>query len=170
MNKIILFLRICWVRLTRIFNLTYTATECGHETKMHGAIGKGEERITFHLGYNITTGRPKYCLRCIDAMEITCAWCGQAIQIGDPITVYERPIGPLRERARVYNDTAVVGCLRQNCAAGAHDRAGFWIEPGTVHRMLSPIEMIMRNLAQGGTARAVIVSDIGDPNDEGQLI
>jgi len=170
MNRITRFFKIWWVRIIRCFNLSYIATECGHKTKMHGVLGRGDESTKFHLGYDITTGRPEYCLACIDAMEIACAWCGKPIQIGDPITVYERFIGPIQKRARLHGDTAVVGCLRRNCADGAHDRAGFWVEPGQVHRILSPMEMIMQNLAAGGGARAVIVSDISDPNDHGRLI
>ena len=109
-----------------------------------------------------------YCSKCIESMCIKCAWCEGSIMPGDPITLY----GPINrkefqvpEYAVVYRQEPLrlVGCLRWNCADTGADRAGFWIPPGKVDRVLSPIEEVMTRMQGGEEEPVVITGNISDP-------
>ncbi|MEK7500999.1 MAG: hypothetical protein AAB642_02630, partial [Patescibacteria group bacterium] len=107
-------------------------------------------------------GGPEFCFECIEAMAIRCAWCGKAIIIGDPITLLTPSETEFKipEYAVVYNEEPLqlVGCLSWDCAPTGGARAGFWIPPGKVHRVVSPLEMVM-----GATGeKMVVVSDLTD--------
>ncbi|MEI6627472.1 MAG: hypothetical protein WCL61_02660 [bacterium] len=111
-------------------------------------------------------GNPNYCLDCIAKMAIRCAWCGEAISIGSPVTLYTpKEDYKIPEYATRYQNNAksLVGCLRWNCADSGMDRQGFWMPPGKVKRVPSPLEMA---LASGD--QVVIVSDLSDPNNLGE--
>lgn len=95
-------------------------------------------------------------------MTIPCAWCGKPIVVGSPITLcspikpdYTPPV----EGFVTYSEDPLrlVGCLRWDCADSGIYRAGFWVPPGKVDRVLSPLEIAM--MVDG----VVIVSDITDP-------
>jgi len=107
-------------------------------------------------------GNPDYCLKCIGEMSIKCAWCGNPITIGSPITLhtpqkdYEVPEYAVRYTEGGSN--ALVGCLGWNCAYTGADMCGRWMPPGKVERMPSPLELCM---ASGGV---VIVGDTHDPS------
>ena len=65
-------------------------------------------------------------------MAIQCAWCGEPIFIGDPITLYtpHRDFQiPAHAVVHSENPLQLVGCLRWGCADTGADRAGFWL-PG----------------------------------------
>ena len=64
------------------------------------------------------------------------------------------------EYAVVYSrkPLQLVGCLGWDCAESGVDRAGFWVTPGRVERVMSPLEMIF------STGKMVISEDIGDIN------
>ena len=103
-------------------------------------------------------GSPDYCLDCIGQMSIRCTWCGGAIHVGDPITLYS-PVGEFTppEYAVVYDGgkkQAFVGCLRWDCAESGVDVCGSWSPPGKVERFPSPLEMCLQS--QG----MVIVPDL----------
>lgn len=90
-------------------------------------------------------------------MAIRCAWCGNRIFIGDPITLYT----PLTQELTQNNDFQVpenavvyskdplqlVGCLGWNCAESGADRAGFWVPgengKGRVQRVQTAYEAIL---------------------------
>ncbi|MDO8486468.1 MAG: hypothetical protein Q7S77_02120 [Candidatus Staskawiczbacteria bacterium] len=105
----------------------------------------------------------EYCADCLVKMSIRCAWCGKSIKIGDPVTLntptkksFQIPSYAVR-----YGETypiRLIGCLRWDCADSGADRAGFWVTPGKVYRVLSPMEMVM---ATGG---CVIINDLTNPN------
>lgn len=65
----------------------YTATRCGHRTRRKGKVSAFGRTITTEMPMNKSTP-VDYCLRCIGKMAIRCAWCGEPIFIGDPITLY----------------------------------------------------------------------------------
>lgn len=175
------------------FRSDYTANVCGHKTKRSGEIlhATGDHSImTMPLAEN---GRSDYCLDCIGKMAIPCGWCGKSIHVGDPITLYVAgKDAKLFPGAKAYLGTVgdpavnvetlaakpwlagssaeqvtVVGCLRWECADTGCDRAGFWIPPGTVDRVQTPIEML---LASGRPEAAVIVSDLGDRRNIGTIV
>lgn len=134
---------------------------CGHETKEKDAVTAfGESTIT---KIPIKDGKTEYCHRCLEKMAIKCAWCGGVIFIGAPITLYSpaKEDFKIPEHAVVYSKDPLklVGCLRWKCADSGVDRVGFWLPPGTVMRVPSPLEVAMQS---GGT---VVVSDLGDPKE-----
>ncbi len=140
------------------FRSQQVEAKCGHttRTKVHLKAFGGE----CFLELPVKDGKTSYCWDCLEAMTILCAWCGEPIFIGDPITLYS----PTDENfevpdyAVVYNWELrqLVGCLRMNCADSGAGRAGFWVPPGKVFRVVSPAEMCM----QGGAG--VFVSDVTD--------
>ena len=93
-------------------------------------------------------------------MAIRCAWCGKPIFIGDPVTLYSSAEKNFQipEYAVRYSENPIklVGCMRWDCAETGADRCGFWLPPGVVHRVLSPIEQMM------ATGTVVVVADVGD--------
>lgn len=133
--------------------------QCGHPAKWKTTL-----TIHGHLGiYTIRENQPKYCPECWAKAAIKCAWCGETIRPGDPITLYTpKPGVKLPEHAVVYRyipHLQVVGCLGWNCAETGADRAGFWIMPGKVQRVMSPLEML---LSQAGAE--VMIIDLADPS------
>ncbi len=169
MHKIVYCLRVLWLALSHPFRKTYTANVCGHNTKKAGKItSHGQSRtVSMPLSEN---GMPDYCFDCIAKMSIRCAWCENSIHVGDPVTLYT-PQEPFEvpEYAVRYSkdDRCLVGCLGWNCAETGADRQGFWMPPGTVARVPSPIEMLM---SVGSEGRVVIVGDLSDPNDLGKVV
>lgn len=143
---------IFWFRGFR----TYTA-RCGHQTKAVGILHF--KHYKFQRSIIARDGRPDFCLECLQDMIIPCAWCGESIIPDDPVTLYspiEEDYEP-PEGSKVYSfgDPLVfVGCLRMDCAETGADRAGFWISPGEVSRVISPLEQVM------GTGIAVHVGDL----------
>ena len=112
--------------------------------------------------YILMVYRFEYCSDCLVKMSIRCAWCGKSILVGSPITLNT----PIRKNFKVpdyavvykENPLQLVGCLRWECADTGLDRAGFWVVPGKVHRVVSPLEMLM------ATEDVVIVNDLADPD------
>jgi len=133
--------------------------KCGHKTKMVDVIEIDGEKITFSLKKGV---RPEYCINCLKEMSIKCAWCGKSILPGDPITLYSpRDESKVPEHAVIYkkDPLQLVGCLRWGCADTGADRAGFWVPPGEVQRVMSPLERAM------ATNNVVIVNDVTDINE-----
>lgn len=127
----------------------YIATKCGHPTKQRGTVSAFEHTITTQMPQN-EYGSVDYCLECIGKMAIKCAWCGNPIFIGDPVTLYT-PQGDFKipEYAVINNEKPLqlVGCLRWNCADTGADRAGSWLpnndDKGYVHRIPTAYERIL---------------------------
>ncbi len=169
MHKIRFRLRVAWLAITYPFRKTYTASVCGHRTKKVGKItSRGESRtMSMPLSEN---KKPEYCLACIAKMSIRCAWCENSIHIGHPVTLYipdesyQVPEGAVRYDE---DEQCLVGCLGWNCAVSGADRQGFWMPPGKVLRVPSPIEMLMANGMKG---KGVIVGNLSDPNDLGTVV
>ena len=145
----------------------YKAVKCGHTTKLAGTIETFGEKVRFKLGQN-KNGEVQYCLDCVGKMTIKCAWCGDIIPVGSPITLYT-PKGDFNvpEHAVVYNEDPLqlVGCLGWDCAETGADRAGFWTSgedgKGTVHRVPTVFEMMLA----GDGKSAVLVNDLSDPKE-----
>ena len=149
----------------RLFSKKVIA-KCGHETELKGEIKAFGEDGIITIPKN-DDGTVDYCLKCLESMTERCAWCGKPIFIGDPITLYS-PMDKkfkIPDYAVIYNKDPLqlVGCLRWECAESGADRAGFWIPPGKVYRVLSPLEQCMGN-CENGNDEIVIVSDLHDPN------
>ncbi len=178
-----IFLRITkgWkkfqVAFYRRFGRDYLC-ECGHTTKWKAAL-----TIDGHEGvFSALSKKPQWCPECYAKAAIKCAWCQGTILPGEPITLYSSlppndffvssgGIGKAREQREKGNfvipDHAVVyrqepyvqlvGCLRRGCCDTGGDRAGFWVMPGKVKRVMTAIEQM---IAQGGE-EAIIINDFG---------
>jgi len=134
----------------------YKATVCGHKTKLIEKVNIYGEEMKLLVPKN-----HEYCQQCLAGMSIKCAWCGQSIRVGDPITLYTPSESfKVPDYAVVYktNPLQLVGCLRFDCACGV-DRAGFWYPPGKVERVLSPLEMVL------ATDDVVICNDLTNPSE-----
>lgn len=169
MPKILYRLRVLWLAISYSSRKTYTANDCGHCTKKTGKVtSHGESHVvSMPLSEN---GNPDYCLDCIAKMSIQCAWCENSIHIGDPVTLYiPNESFKIPKHAVRYDEDpeCLVGCLGWNCASSGADRQGFWMPPGRVARVLSPIEMLMSS-KNGG--EVIIVTDLSDPNNLGKVI
>jgi len=141
----------------KMFGRNYTATICGHKTKLFSQTEIFGEKLFIQQKPGMD-----YCPACMAKMSIRCAWCGRAIKIGDPVTLYT-PAGKnfkIPEHAVVYREDPLqlVGCLRWECAEMGADRCGFWIPPGKVHRVMSLLEQVL------STGDVAICNDITDPS------
>lgn len=155
-------IKVYWIRFSNFFRKTHIANICGHTTPIKGRITVFEESYTMKMPLS-DNGKPDYCLDCIGKMSIRCAWCGNPISIGDPVTLYllgesERPA----EHAVAYkkDPRCFVGCLGWDCANSGADRQGFWMPPGEVERCLSPLELAMKP-----GVSMVIVPDLSKGSD-----
>lgn len=154
------------MRLFNPFKRYVVASKCGHTTALKGTVSAfGQSTITkIRRDQN---GSTPYCLECLGGMAIRCAWCGNPIFIGDPITLYA-PVSEESYEKRLKGQTeffrvdylgmklpkgsvvygekpySLVGCLRWKCADTGADRAGFWLPgsdgKGTVHRIKTVYE------------------------------
>lgn len=163
-----------WIKfclfLKDFFARTRTS-KSGKRTKTSGWVKVFDKDLHLAIRAN-EDGTVDYTLDEIAAMAIRCAWCGEPIAIGDPVTLYlARPGIAIPPHAVRYNHQSLVGCLGWNCAETGADRAGFW-EPdpdqpgkGRVRRVPSPFEMLIAN----PDARFVINNNLGDATHETQV-
>lgn len=149
-------------------NRKVLATECGHRTKVRGVVMMLGKEVAFKLP--LKHGETAHCSDCLAKMAIRCAWCGEPILIGHPITLYSAMNGDwvAPDYAVPYSEGEddrsgrYLGCLRWKCAEMGGDRAGFWLPPGRVHRVPTAVEMMMADLARGGDG-VVVIPDLFKP-------
>ena len=124
----------------------------------HGTHAEGTPIIQMPCAEN---GSPDYCLECIGNMTIKCAWCGNPITIGRPITLYvpdkDFKVPDYAVRYIEGGVNALVGCFRMTCADG-RGLSGHWLPPGKVERCMSPFELCLASVARGDPS-AVVVGD-----------
>ena len=124
-------IRDLFLWMGRLSPVRYEAMRCKHRTKLVGTVSALGRTTTTKMKLN-SGGSVDYCLDCIGRMSIRCAWCGNPIFIGDPITLYT-PEGNFRvsDWMVTYSKKPLqlVGCLGLDCADTGADRAGFWV-PG----------------------------------------
>ncbi len=127
---------------------------CGHYSQLKKKMEVFGEPIT----YEGSKDHLETCPECLLAMATRCAWCGRPIFIDDPITLYvpTKPGFQIPEYAVRYGEPpeghshpALVGCLGWNCAETGMDRAGFWVRPGKVQRVASPMEVLVARMKNG---------------------
>lgn len=151
----------CYVKawLYVIFGRSYVAKVCGHKTKLLTRVNVFGQTVFLSLNKKKEI---RYCASCHAKAVIKCAWCGEPILPDEPITLYTpKKDFKVPEYAVVYNQEPLqlVGCLGWECCSGI-DRAGFWVMPGKVQRVLSPMEMIL----MGDGETPVICNDLADPS------
>lgn len=117
------------------FRKVHTANICGHKTHKKGFVHDGESTSVMEMPL-AKNGHPDYCLECIGKMGIRCAWCGEPITIGSPVTLYtpkkEFKVPDYAVRYGNGEEQALVGCLRWDCADTGADLCGYWVPPGVV--------------------------------------
>jgi len=143
----------------KLFGKYYFAKKCGHKTKSMAKFNIfGEE-------FFIVIYTREYCSHCLAKMSIRCAWCGKAINVGDPITLNT----PGKKSFQIpkytigYGETyptQLIGCLRDNCGDALY-MAGFWEIPGEVFRILSQAEIAL-------SIRDCFI--IGNPTNQNQKV
>lgn len=130
--------------------------DCGHRSKWKTVLEIDGIKGVFKLPKN-----KEYCGKCFAEAAIKCAWCGGTILPGDPITLYTpKKDFEIPNHAVIYKRVPLqlVGCLGWDCCQTGGDRAGFWVMPGKVYRVMSPIGMLLAH----GNEGAVIIGDLGD--------
>lgn len=132
------------------------ACGCGHRSRY-----KVGHKVDGYRGIWTLGKKRDYCARCWFAAAIKCAWCGKTILPESAITLMAPAAADFKipDHAVVYKRTPhlqLVGCLRWNCADSGMDRAGFWVMPGKVHRVVSPLEMMI----YGNQDDIVIINDV----------
>ncbi len=130
---------------------------CNHRSYLTKKVSAFGQEVTFSVSSSFLV----WCPDCLAKMAIRCAWCGKVVFPGDPITLYTpTQEWKVPEYAVVYREDPfqVVGCLRMDCADTGADRAGFWVPPGKVRRVFSPIEKLLREGGKG----IVIEEDVAD--------
>lgn len=167
-------LELIWLVFSEDFRKTYTANICKHSTKLKGRILSTEDDFVMGMPFS-TDGNPDYCLECIGKMSIQCTWCGKRIRIGKPVTLCA-PRDEATFKAPPYavryheDEKHFVGCLRWECADSGIDRAGFWMPPGLVIRVPSPIETFLAGNLGGDNEGVLIIEDLSNPNDLGKIV
>lgn len=127
MKNVLNIVAMWWIITTNRPQGTYTAKKCGHATKLIGLVYDGQKKIFWKMPL-VDNINPNYCLDCIGAMSILCAWCNQPITVGSPITLYEHNEDfDVPKHAVHHDERALVGCMRSNCADYKEDVAGIWV-------------------------------------------
>jgi hypothetical protein len=152
-------LQAVMLAVSALFRRTHVANICGHKTSKKGFMYDGTSTSIMEMPL-AENGHPDYCLDCIGKMGIRCAWCGEPITIGEPVTL-DFPHKEFRvpDYAVKYGEgeeQALVGCLRWDCADTLTMMCGQWMPPGVVKRVPSPLEIALQ------TGKAVMVSDVGN--------
>lgn len=130
-------LNYTWFVVSYVFGKTYISNICEHATKKIVRVKEGKKRkgfVTIPLSEN---GSPDYCICCMNKMAIRCAWCGESIHIGDPVTLsWPADDGSFKipDYAVKYGEgDQLVVCLRRGCGEYMC-RYGFWMAPGVVRK------------------------------------
>jgi hypothetical protein len=101
---------------------------CGHKTPLEGEVEVFGESIRLRVPVSARK-QPYFCLQCLGAAAIRCAWCARAIVPGDKVTLfrpYEGFVVP--EHAVVYSRTPLklVGCMHPDCVDQNGHECGTW--------------------------------------------
>lgn len=107
------------VPLINLFRPTLVARICSHETKKEGIVYVGKKALSLSLAVD-ENGYTPYCLDCLGRMSIRCAVCGDLIQVGEPVAVYDRNSFvslPSHAVSYKYDERYVIGCLKDKVRA-----------------------------------------------------
>jgi len=121
-----------WQKITVFYYTNFGKTylcKCGHRAKWKTRLS-----VNGHEGLYTLTDK-EYCPQCFAQSAIKCAWCGDTIFPGDPITLYTPPKDfaiPAHAIIHKTDPLELVGCLGWDCAQTGADRSGFWVMPGKV--------------------------------------
>ncbi len=165
MNIIPLDLKVLFLNISVSFRKDHIAKVCGHKTKQSGELFSLGQRYVTKMPLD-ENGQPEYCLNCTIPMSIRCAWCGEPIHVGDPITLgIPSPDFEIPKYAVHYSEdeTKLVGCLNGDCADNGAKFQGLWLPPGRVHIQPAPTKLLMGNNRQ----QAILAHNISEKSDLG---
>ncbi len=124
-----------WLNITYFLRPTFIANKCGHKTKIIGEIHYFNHTSIMEMELS-KNGKPDYCLLCIAKMTIQCAWCGNPITIGSPITLFiPKKDFEIPNHTIAYQKDSLkklVGCVHGNCIELPDDIQGYWMPPGKI--------------------------------------
>lgn len=72
-----------WNHIKCLFLPVYTASKCGHQTKLFGPM----PRNTWCQMPLEENGSPRYCLSCLEKQSVPCVYCGESIFVGEMISL-----------------------------------------------------------------------------------
>lgn len=100
--------------IPKILLRDHVATRCGHTTKRRGVLKAFGQQAKVRMPVN-ELGSVDWCLDCISDLTIRCAFCGNAIFIGEPITLHTPPKTGFQTPAHAYIykniPLLLVGCI-----------------------------------------------------------
>ncbi len=134
---------------------------CGHVAKRKTLVVHEGESNVFVLPQS-----HEFCPDCWPKQAIKCAWCGEPIYLGDPVTLYSPNnsnfVVPAHAMVYQQKPLQLVGCMGWDCALSGMDRAGFYVAPGKIQRVQTGMEQMLLRIA-GGNNEPLVISDISDP-------
>ncbi len=128
-NKTKFLLALVWGFLSK----PVLAEGCGHTTREVSVAIKNNDWVIVQ----VPPGNDRaYCAKCVVKSAIVCAWCGEIIWPGDPVSL----MAPLETKFYKQLEGSfcfdretmtMIGCLRPGCSS-RFDVAGFWAVPGRI--------------------------------------
>jgi hypothetical protein len=90
--------------------------QCGHKTPAEGEVKAFGDAITMVMPRNLKK-KHTMCPSCLAKKAICCAWCGQAIFVGEPVTLFVATAGGVEPKpdSMLHGGDRLVGCLRPKC-------------------------------------------------------
>ncbi len=134
---------------------------CGHDARLKTLIKREDVEGLYTLDRD-----RECCPECFISASARCAWCGCLVVPGSPVAIYawQEERGEPPPHAVFYDNSRndkttqryVLVCLRSGCG-WPEDRQGFWVLPGRIERVLSPLEECLYQ------DDLVICNDLSDP-------
>lgn len=122
-------------------NLCPRAKVCDHPLISEGTVTVFGKEVQFgSRGVILNTD---YCAQCIANMAIRCAWCGNIIFIGDPVTLLrstDESQMPDYAVRYVQDASLFIGCVDMDCCWSGGCLSGRWVTPGSV-QLLSQLNL-----------------------------
>jgi uncharacterized Zn-finger protein len=75
-----------WNHIKCLFLPIYTASKCGHQTKLFGST----PRKTWCQMPLEENNSPRYCIECLEKQAVSCFYCGESIFVGEMISLISK--------------------------------------------------------------------------------
>ena len=100
---------------------------CEHPTKRFATLEAFGDKTLTRLPRN-KSGRPLYCVWCINNMSCRCADCKRAIFVGDPVRIFASRHVDIEEHVEIFatHPLRLIGCMREDCAPATGLFSGLW--------------------------------------------
>ena len=89
---------------------------CGHKKTAEGEVKAFGDTMTQVMPRDLKK-KHIICPACLAKKAICCAWCGQTIFVGEPVTLFAATKGGIEPKpdSLMYGGDRLVGCLRPKC-------------------------------------------------------